>query len=161
MIHMVFSSAVPTNSLHVFCFARFIIRLNSFLFFFHSMQSMLLLVLRCMFLSRFSSFLAFVSSSFHHLLLKGDGFFRGVVSAIALLIAFVISVAKLSIASSVVSVLRSGEGGRYSSSLVFSVFQSVLAKLYGGCVGIVIRGVRSRIVLIGRWSEPWLFSVAT
>jgi len=32
-----------------------------------------------MFLNRFSSFLAFVRSSFHHLLLNGDGFFRGVV----------------------------------------------------------------------------------
>lgn len=52
-----------------------------------------------------------MSSSFHHLLLKGDDFFREVVSAIALLIAFVMPVAKLSIASSVVSVFRSGEGG--------------------------------------------------
>src|SRR5271163_4261972 len=102
MIHMVFSSAVPTNSLHVLCFARFIIKLNSFLFF--SMQSMLLLVLRCMFLNRFSSFLAFVRSSLHQLLLKGEGFFRGVVSAIALLIASVTLVARSSMAVVIVSV---------------------------------------------------------
>src|SRR5271155_2307937 len=127
MIHMVFSSAVPTNSLHVLCFARFIIKLNSFLFFFHSMQSMLLLVLRCMFLNRFSSFLAFVRSSLHHLLLKGDGFFRGVVSAIALLIASVTLVARSSMAVVVVSVSISGSGGRYSCSLTFSVFHSVFA----------------------------------
>ena len=101
-----------------------------------------------------------MSSSFHHLLLKGDGFFRGVVSAIALLIASVMLLANLSIASSVVSVFRSGQGGRYSSSLFFNAFQSVLVKLYGGCVGIVNREVRSRIVSIGRWSEPWSFSVA-
>src|SRR5271154_5138863 len=127
MVHMVFSSAVPTNSLHVFCFARFIIRLNSFLFFFHSMQSMLLLVLRCMFLSRFSSFLAFVRLSFHHLLLKGDGFFRGVVSAIALLIASVTLVARSSMAVVVVSVSLSGSGGRCSNSLASNLFQSVFA----------------------------------
>ena len=91
-----------------------------------------------------------MSSSFHHLLLKGDGFFRGVVSAMALLIAFVIFAAKLSMASSVVNVFRSGMGGRYSCSLIFSVFQSVLVKLYGDCVGVVNHGVRSRIVSIGR-----------
>jgi len=76
-----------------------------------------------------------VSSSFHHLLLKGDSFFCGVVSAIALLIASVMVVAKLSVASAIVSVFVSGKGGRYSFSLVFSAFHSVFMKLYGSCVG--------------------------
>ena len=101
-----------------------------------------------------------MSSSFHHLLLKGDGFFCGVVSAVALLIAFVMSLVNLSISSTIVSVFCSGRGGRYTCSLFFSAFQSVLVKLYGGCVGGVVRGVRSSMVSIGRWSEPWSFSVA-
>ena len=91
------------------------------------MQSMLLLVLRCIFLKRFSSFLTFVRSLFHHLLLKGDGFFRGVVSSVALLIASVTLVAMSSMAVVVVSVSISGSGGRYSDSLAFNVFHSVLA----------------------------------
>ena len=99
------------------------------------------------------SILNLVSSSFHHLLLNGDGFFRGVVSAIALLIASVRSLANLSIASSVMSVFRSGEGGRYFHSLFSCAFQSVLVKLYGGCAGVVNLGVRSRMVSIGRWLE--------
>ena len=63
-----------------------------------------------------------MSLSFHHLLLKGDGFFRGVVSAIAWLIASVMLVARLSMAFAVVSVSLSGRGGRYSYSLIFNAF---------------------------------------
>ena len=94
-----------------------------------------------------------MSFSFHYLLLNGDGFFHGVVSAIALLIASIRSLANLSIASSVMSVFRSGEGERYFHSLFSCAFQSVLVKLYGGCAGVVNLGVRSRMVSIGRWSE--------
>src|SRR5579859_339307 len=140
MVDIDFSSAASTNSLQVLYFAFLTFWLYSFRFLFHSVQSTLLPVLLCAFLARFSSFLNLVSSSFHHLLLKGDGFFRGVVSAIALLIASARSLANLLIASPVVSALGSGEGGRYSSSLFFSAFQSVLVKLYGGCVGVVSRG---------------------
>src|SRR5579859_5333674 len=160
MDHIDFSSAASMNSLQVLYFKFLTFLLYSFRFFFHSVQSIWLCVLLCMFLDWFSSFLSLVSSSFHHLLLKGDGFFRGVVSAIPLLIAFVMSLANSSMAFSVVSVFFSGRGGRYSCILSFSAFQFVLVKLYGGCVGGVNCGVRSRIVSIGRWSEPWSFSVA-
>ena len=83
------------------------------------------------------------------------------VFAIALLTASVTLVAKLSIALSVVIVYLSGNWGGegYSTILACSPFQSVLAKWYGGCVGVDTREVRSRIVSIGRWSEPWSFSV--
>ena len=160
MVHIDFSSAASTNSFQVLCFACLTFWLYSLRFFFYSSQSMLLPVFLCRFLTWFSSFLNFVSSSFHHLLLKGDGFLRGAVSAIALLIASVIPMANSSMASAVASAWRSEHGGRYSYSLASCVFQSVLVKLYGGCVGVVSRGVRSRMVSIGRWSDPWLFSVA-
>jgi hypothetical protein len=160
MDHIDFSSAASTNSLQVVYFAFLTILLYSLHLSFHSVQSIWLRVLLCRFLARFSSFLTLVSSSFHHLLLKGDGFFRGVVSAVALLIAFVMSLVNLSISSTDVSVFCSGRGGRYFCSLFFSALQSVLVKLYGGCMGGVVHGVRSSMVSIGRWSEPWSFSVA-
>src|SRR5579859_2424282 len=71
------------NSLQVLYFEFLIILLYLLCFSFHSMQSIWLCVLFCRFLARFSSFLALVSSSFHHLLLKDAGFFLGVVSAVA------------------------------------------------------------------------------
>src|SRR5437762_11481686 len=132
IVYIDFSSAASMNFLQVLCFAFLTFWLYSFRFFFHSIQSTLLCVLPCKFLTWFSSFLNLVSSSFHHLLLNGDGFFHGVVSAIALLIASVRSLANLSIASSVVSVFLSGGGGRYSCILFLCVFQSVLVILYVG-----------------------------
>src|SRR5271155_2977787 len=152
MIHIVFSSAASTNCFQVLYFAFLTFLLYSFRSFLYSFQSSLLQVLLCAFLAWFSSFLICVRSSFHHLLLKGDGFFLGVVSSIAFLTASTMSDAKQSMSASV--------AGVFFSSLTFIVFQSVFAKLYGGCVGSVIRGVRSRMVSTGRWSEPWSFSVA-
>src|SRR5438034_9502280 len=110
MVHIDFSSTVSTNSFQVLCFACLTFWLYSLRFFFHSSQSMLLPVLLCRFLTWFSSFLNFVSSSFHHLLLKGDGFLRGVVSAIALLIASVLPIAYSSMASAGASPLRTEHG---------------------------------------------------
>src|SRR5579859_2022352 len=125
MDHIDFSSAASTNSIQVLYFAFLTFLLYSFRFFFHSVQSMWLCVLLCKFLDWFSSFLSLVSSSFHHRLLKGDGFFRGVVSAMLLLIVFIMLLANLSISFSAVSVFLSGRGGRYSCSLSFSTFQFV------------------------------------
>src|SRR5579859_5659905 len=150
IVHIDFSSADSTNCFQVLYFAFLTFLLYSFHFFFHCSQSTLLFVLVCRFLAWFSSFLDFMRSSFHHLLLNGDCFFRGVVLAIALQIAFVISVANLSMASSAERVSGVGIGGRLSCSLVSSTFQFVLEKLYGGCMGVVSRGVRSRMVSIGR-----------
>src|SRR5271155_643038 len=160
MVHIVFSFAASTNCFQVLYFAFLTFLLYSFRSFLYSFQSSLLRVLLCVFLAWFSSFLIRVRSSFHHLLLKGDGFFLGVVSSIAFLTASTMSDAKRSMSASVASVFLSRRGGRCFSSLTFIAFQSVFAKLCGGCVGSVIRGVRSRMVSTGRWSEPWSFSVA-
>src|SRR5579859_1860688 len=112
MVLIDFSFVDSMNSFHVLYLAFFTFQLYSLHFVFQSNQSTLLPVLLCRFLTWFSIFLDFVRSSFHHLLLKGDGFLHGVVSAIALPIASVNSLAKLSIPSSVVSVCRSARGRR-------------------------------------------------
>ena len=67
-----------------------------------------------------------MSSSFHHLLLKGEGHFRGVVSSIA---CFMVLVKLVENWSSCVGVVQSGSivSGRYSLSFVSSNFHFVFS----------------------------------
>src|SRR5579859_8161942 len=146
--HIVSSSTSFTNVLHVSCFAFLIIALYSFSASFHSSASSA--VLRYLFLILFTSLLASVSSSFHHLLLKGHVFLRGVGHSIALLMAVVMPCASWSI------VVGEGVGrvvlsivGRCSLILAFTRFQSVFSKLNIG-VCTVVSCFRFSIVIIGR-----------
>ena len=148
------------NCLHVLHFMFLTFWLYLFYFFFHFIQSTLLLILLCMFLIWFSFFLNLVSALLHYLLPKGNGFFCSIVSAIVLLIAFVILVAKLSKTFSIVIVYLSGNRGRYSFSLTCNIFQFILAKLYKGCVNIDTHEIRLRVVSTDMWSELWSFSIA-
>src|SRR5579859_8055555 len=128
MVHIVFSSAVPTNSLHVLCFVRFIIRLNSFLFFFHSMQSMLLLVLQCINISQLIQFFSCVHEvvvpppfTERRRFLPWGGFRYCFTDCLHHLSRQVVD------GRCGCECIDFREQGRYSCSLTFSVFHSVFA----------------------------------
>ena len=159
MMYINFSSTVSMNFLQILYFTFLIFWLYSFRFFFHSIQFILLYILSYIFLARFSFFLNLVNSSFHHLLLNGDDFFRDMISIIILLITFVRSLTNSLIVSSVVSIFLSGRRGRYFCILFLWIFQFILMKLYDDCVNVVSLGARLRMISIERWSEMWLFSM--
>src|SRR5271170_54359 len=128
---IVVPSASFTNVLHVSSCAFLIIFLYSFSDSFHSSSSSSALLplgpLRCLFLSLFTSFCFSVRSSFHHLLLNGLVSFRGVEHWIAFLMASVMSFASRSTDVGVGGVFAVVIFGRYSSSLAFILFQSILS----------------------------------
>src|SRR5271155_534824 len=85
--HIVLPSALFTNSFHVTSLARVISEAYLFAFALHAALSISCFVRRYTFLNRLASRRNFVSFSFHHLLLWGHGFFRGVVACIVFVMA--------------------------------------------------------------------------
>src|SRR5271169_2456080 len=95
-VHIVLPSAFCTNSLHVFSFAFFISSRYSSLLLIHSILFIILPDLLYIFRRWFASLRSFDRLSFHHRLLNGHSFLRGVVSFTARTIASVMSTANLS-----------------------------------------------------------------
>ena len=155
---IVFSSASFTNFLHVLLFAFLIFALYSLSLFFHTFWCSSFPVLLNLFLALFVSLRAFVNSSVHHLLLKGDILLRGVVHSIAFASAAVMSSANRStIAGDAGSLVI---GGRDSIILALRRSQFVLSKLYIGTCSILSSFISS-VVIIAKWSEPWSWLWAT
>src|SRR5580698_7104590 len=82
-VHIVLSSASSTNFCHVFCFASFIARLYLVLISLHSSPSISSWLLQYLLRTWLVCFRKAVNLLFHHLLLWGDGRFRGVCFATA------------------------------------------------------------------------------
>jgi hypothetical protein len=151
---MLFPSASLVYSLHFLIFASLISFVYSFAFSFHAFLSISYPVLLYTLRSLLASFLSLPISLFHHLLLCGHSFFSGTAISMALCIAFVSCLTRLSISALVLYVLCAGIGATLPLTCFLNSFQFVLEKLGLGWVSGVSRFM-AIIVFIGRWSEPW------
>ena len=156
---MDFPSAFWTNFLHVDVFALvislvYLLALSRQAFFSCSRR-----VLRYLFLSLHACLRKIVRFLFHHRLLCGHSLFIGVVSAIAFCIVFTNLIVHLSIPDVLWRSSSDGDLDRLDSRIVLNLSQSVLAKSSFGAVSALSFAIDSH-VSIGRWSEPWSFSLA-